>query len=38
VLLDWYRHRIADCAAAGQDAAALWYQNRVLAAKPKDKK
>jgi hypothetical protein len=35
VLLDWYRHRVADCAAAGQDAAARWYQNRVLAAEPK---
>jgi hypothetical protein len=35
VLLDWYRHRVADCAAAGQDATALWYQNRVLAAEPK---
>jgi WD40 repeat protein/serine/threonine protein kinase len=36
VLLDWYRHRVVDCAAAGQDAAALWYQNRVLAAEPKE--
>jgi WD40 repeat protein/serine/threonine protein kinase len=36
VLLDWYRHRVADCAAAGQDATALWYQNRVLAAEPKE--
>jgi WD40 repeat protein/serine/threonine protein kinase len=36
VLLDWYRHRVADCAAAGQDAAALWYQNRVLDAEPKE--
>jgi WD40 repeat protein len=35
VLLDWYRHRVADCAATGQDATALWYQNRVLAAEPK---
>jgi WD40 repeat protein/serine/threonine protein kinase len=36
VLLDWYRHRVAYCAAAGQDATALWYQNRVLAAEPKE--
>jgi hypothetical protein len=33
-LLDWYRHRVADCAAAGRDAAARWYQNRVPAADP----
>jgi WD40 repeat protein len=38
VLRDWYRHRVADCAAAGQDATALWYRNRVPAAEPKDKK
>jgi WD40 repeat protein/serine/threonine protein kinase len=36
VLLDWYGHRVADCVAAGQDAAALWYQNRMLAAEPKN--
>jgi hypothetical protein len=36
VLRDWYRHRVADCAAAGQEAAARWYQNRLLAAEPKE--
>jgi WD40 repeat protein/serine/threonine protein kinase len=38
VLLDWYRHRVVDCEGAGQDAAALWYQNRVLAAEQTEAK
>jgi WD40 repeat protein len=36
VLLDWYRHRVVDCVAAGRDSVARWYQNRVLAAEPKE--
>jgi WD40 repeat protein len=35
VLLDWYRHRVVNCVAAGQDAAAEWYRTRVLAAERK---
>ncbi len=38
VLTDWYRQRVAECEAAGQDAAKSWYQARVVAAEPNDRK
>jgi Flp pilus assembly protein TadD len=35
-LLDWYLHGAADCERRKQWATALWYVNRVLAARPTD--
>ena len=34
LILDWYRHRIADCEHAAQWQTALWYLDRCLAAAP----
>ena len=34
LILDWYRHRVADCEHAAQWQTALWYLDRCLAAEP----
>ncbi len=34
LILDWYRHRVADCELAAQWRTALWYLDRCLAAEP----
>jgi tetratricopeptide (TPR) repeat protein len=36
LILDWYRHRAADCELAAQWKTALWYLNRCLKAQPSD--
>jgi len=36
LILDWYRHRVADCEQAAQWQTALWYLGRCLAANPND--
>jgi tetratricopeptide (TPR) repeat protein len=36
LILDWYRHRVADCEHAAQWQTALWYLDRWLAAEPSD--
>jgi serine/threonine protein kinase/WD40 repeat protein len=35
-LLDWYRHQAAVCGLLGQWPTALWYQDRLIAARPGD--
>jgi WD40 repeat protein/tetratricopeptide (TPR) repeat protein len=35
-ILNWYRHRIADCEGAHQWQGILWYADRALALEPKD--
>jgi WD40 repeat protein/tetratricopeptide (TPR) repeat protein len=36
LVLDWYRHRVADCELAAQWQTALWYLDRCLAAEPRN--
>ena len=33
-MVDWYRHRVADCERTAQWPSALWYLDRCLAAEP----
>jgi WD40 repeat protein/tRNA A-37 threonylcarbamoyl transferase component Bud32/tetratricopeptide (TPR) repeat protein len=35
MMVDWYRHRVADCEQRSQWRTALWYLDRCLAAQPK---
>ncbi len=34
LILNWYRHRVADCEHAAQWPTALWYLDRCIAAEP----
>jgi WD40 repeat protein/tetratricopeptide (TPR) repeat protein len=36
LILDWYRHRVADCERAAQWQTALWYLDRCMAAEPRN--
>ena len=37
LILDWYRHRVADCEHAAQWPTALWYLDRCIAAEPSNR-